>query len=167
MKIGIVFGCFIPLHKGHLFLINNAIKDNDKVIIGVCGKDNDRGKDFIPFKDRITLMQTKYPNHIVVPIDDNKLHLDGSFSMNNWILWGNELFTNANLNPNDNNIYTWYMGEPSYKEKLAQIYPNHKFKLYNRGNLGVSGTKIRENTMENIKYIDKDFINYLRDKQII
>ena len=38
MKIGIVFGCFIPLHQGHEYLIDCAIKENDKIIIGVCGK---------------------------------------------------------------------------------------------------------------------------------
>ena len=58
MKIGIVFGCFIPLHQGHLSLINKAIQENDKVIIGVCGFDDDRGKDFISFKTRIELIKT-------------------------------------------------------------------------------------------------------------
>ena len=55
-KVGVVFGCFIPLQKGHLSLIDKALK-NDKVIIGVCGYDLDRGKDFIPFKDRIELIK--------------------------------------------------------------------------------------------------------------
>lgn len=60
MRIGITFGCFIPLHTGHLWMINKALTENDMVIIGVCGYDNDRGKDFIPFRDRYELMSQIY-----------------------------------------------------------------------------------------------------------
>ena len=165
MKIGIVFGCFIPLHIGHKYLIDQAIQNNDKVIIGVCGYDNDRGKDFIPFKDRIALMKKIYsnPNITVVPIDDKKLGLDGSFSYNNWILWGNELFNNAKFNPNDlDNQYTWYMGEPSYTEKLSAIYKCHKYMTFDRNVISISGTKIRQNLNDNLKYVDNEFIQYLK-----
>lgn len=41
MNIGITFGCFIPLHKGHLSMIDRSIKENQLTIIGVCGFDND------------------------------------------------------------------------------------------------------------------------------
>lgn len=35
-KIGITFGCFIPLHKGHMSMIDLSLKDNDITVIGVC-----------------------------------------------------------------------------------------------------------------------------------
>ena len=73
-KIGIVFGCFIPLHKGHKRLINDAVRENDTVIIAVCGYDDDRGRDFIPFSDRYELMCEKYKDDDkirVVKVDDH------------------------------------------------------------------------------------------------
>ena len=165
MKIGIVFGCFIPLHQGHEYLIDCAIKENDKIIIGVCGKDTDRGQYFIPFKDRIALMRKIYnnPNITISVIDDAKLQLDGTFTYNNWRIWANELFTNANYNPNDNQ-YTWYMGEPSYYEKLKMIYPKHIFKVFDRTINTISGTKIRENPNKYNNYINKYFREYLKNK---
>ena len=165
MRIGIVFGCFIPLHSGHVSLINRSLSENDKTIIGVCGKDTDRGKDFIPFRIRLELMQQKYQNDniVVVPIDDEKLKLDGTFTQDNWIKWGNELFQNANIDPLDTNIqFTWYTGEPSYKAKLRNIYPNHKIVLIDRGINTRSGTKIRNDVEMYKDEIDKDFLDYIR-----
>lgn len=50
MKIGITFGCFIPLHVGHMAMIERSVRENDRTIIAVCGYDDDRGKDFIHLK---------------------------------------------------------------------------------------------------------------------
>ena len=165
MKVGIVFGCFIPLHQGHEYLIDCALKENDALIIGVCGKDTDRGQDFIPFRDRIKLMKKIYnqPNITISVVDDAKLQLDGTFTYDNWCKWSNELFTNANYNPNENQ-YTWYMGEPSYYEKLKLIFPNHKIKVFDRNVNPLSGTKIRENLTEYTNFINKTFLDYLKNK---
>ena len=165
MKVGIVFGCFIPLHQGHEYLIDCALKENDALIIGGCGKDTDRGQDFIPFRDRIKLMKKIYnqPNITISVVDDAKLQLDGTFTYDNWCKWSNELFTNANYNPNENQ-YTWYMGEPSYYEKLKLIFPNHKIKVFDRNVNPLSGTKIRENLTEYTNFINKTFLDYLKNK---
>ena len=164
-KVGIVFGCFIPLHKGHLSLIDKALK-NDKVIIGVCGYDLDRGKDFIPFKDRIELIKEIFKDLTVVSVDDHKIGLTGKFDLESWKVWCNELFKNADLNPLENEI-TWYLGEQSYLEMLKTIYPKHTFELVERTVIPVSGTMIRENPNENIKEIHPVFIEYLKEKNII
>ena len=36
-RVGITFGCFIPLHKGHLSIIKQAETENNSVILGVTG----------------------------------------------------------------------------------------------------------------------------------
>lgn len=166
-KVGIVFGCFIPLHKGHLSLIDKAL-ENDKVVIGVCGYDLDRGKDFIPFKDRIELIKEIFKDLTidVVSVDDHKIGLTGKFDLESWKVWCNELFKNADLNPLENEI-TWYLGEQSYLEMLKKIYPKHTFELVERTVIPVSGTMIRENPKENIKEIHPVFIEYLKEKNII
>lgn len=170
MKIGIVFGCFIPLHTGHMELIKRALTENDQVIIAVCGKDTDRGKDFIPFRDRINLIKRIYFFSIfhIVAIDDEKIGMDGTFTRANWVIWSNELFTQAGFEPSSSYIeYTWYTGEPSYREKLGSIYPNHKIVIIDRAENTISGTKIRENPTKYKDSIHPRFVEYLKQKGII
>lgn len=165
-KVGIVFGCFIPLHSGHLSLIDKALKENDKVIIGVCGFDNDRGKDFIPFKDRIKLVKSIFKESIISVVDDHKIGLTGKFDLESWKIWSKEFFDNANVNPLENEI-TWYLGEQSYIEKLSSLYKDHKFKFVERTIIPVSGTMIRENPEKFVDKIHPVFEQYLRERNEI
>lgn len=165
MNIGIVFGCFIPMHKGHESLIETALSENDKVIIAVCGYQNDRGRDFLDFNTRIKLVTRMFESQkdrvIVVQIDDKKLGLDGTFTHENWVLWGDELFSNAGISP-DSATFNWYTGEPSYVEKLSAIYPTHNFKLVDRTIIKTSGTQIRNNPSIHADDINEVFRDYLR-----
>ena len=168
MNIGIMFGCFIPLHSGHLNLIKKALSENDTIIIGVCGYEDDRGKDFLNFSERFNLITERFKdnkNIIIVKIDDRKLNLDGTFTLNNWIIWCNEMFTNAKINPFDKTIkFNWYTGEKSYIKKLNLIYPHHTFNLIDRNIINISGTKIRNNFEKYKQYIDTYFYEYLKTK---
>jgi cytidyltransferase-like protein len=168
--VGIIFGCFIPLHIGHLSLIYKAAKMNDKVIIAVCGSDNDRGKDFIPFRDRIKLVKKVFAgldNIIVVAVDDEKLKLDGTFTLDNWRKWSEELFDNAGICAYDYQYeFTWYTGELSYVEKLKELFNFHNFFLASRRINDISGTEIRHCWERYSGKIDVDFWNYLVDKKL-
>lgn len=178
MRLGITFGCYIPLHKGHMQLIEKSIQENDKTIIAVCGKVNDRGKDFIPFDMREALVYEKYEHECIngkvniVKIDDEKIGMDGTFSRHNWELWCNELFSQANeqyrscglpeIDPESTtDEITWYTGEQSYKEKLSDIYPHHTVVLADRSEIDISGTKIRENPEKYVEYIAEHFLKYM------
>jgi hypothetical protein len=113
-------------------------------------------------------MRQKYQNDniVVVPIDDEKLKLDGTFTHDNWVKWGNELFQNANIDPFDPNVeFTWYTGEPSYKEKLGNIYQKHKIVLIDRNINTVSGTKIRNNPKLYKDEIAPEFLEYINWKE--
>ena len=167
MRTGIVLGCFIPLHAGHMSLIARALAENDMTVIAVCGRDSDRGRDYIPFRDRIRLMTEKYAcgRVKVVAVDDDKIGMDGSFSVSNWERWCTECFDQAGLNPYDkSNTYTWYTGEPSYAEKIKQIYNDHKMRLVDRQLIPISGTGIRDNTDGYRDRIAPEFIDYLKKK---
>ena len=164
MNIGIVFGCFIPMHRGHESLIERALAENDKIIIAVCGYKNDRGRDFLDFDTRYKLVTKMFEDQkdrvTVVLIDDKKLGLDGTFTHENWVLWGDELFSMAGISP-DSATFTWYTGEPSYVEKLGAIYPDHIFKLVDRTIIKTSGTKSRENPGIHADDINEMFREYL------
>ncbi len=171
-KVGIVFGCFIPLHEGHVkSMIRPALEQNDEIILGVCGYDEDRGKLFLPFRKRIELMQKKYKKNKKVTIsvvDDRKIGLTGTFSEEAWRIWSNELFRNAGYNENEEDIaYTWYTGEDSYIEKLEKIFPHHKFKKLDRGEINISGTEIRNDPKKYVDVIDKTFRDYLKEQKLI
>ena len=77
------------------------------------------------------------------------------------MLWGDELFTNAGISPNSAH-FTWYTGEPSYVDKLGEIYPNHTFTLVDRQVIKTSGTEIRNNPNVHESEINSVFLEYLR-----
>ena len=167
-RIGIVFGCFIPLHKGHKHLIEESIKDNDKTIICVCGYENDRGEDFIPFPDRYDLMCRKYENEdvYVICVDDHKIGLTGLFDTQSWGIWGDEFFSQFYDKYGlpidfDKAEVTWYTGELDYVDKLSSIYTEDNFKYFGRNNINISGTQIRNNYSSCKHYVDDDFKEYL------
>ena len=98
---------------------------------------------------------------------EKKLGLDGTFTFENWRIWCNELFQNANIDPDSNNEFIWYSGEKSYLSKISTFYPNHKFELLNRADIAVSGTSIRNDPEKNKEFIHPIFREYLYRKNIL
>lgn len=169
-KVGICFGCFIPLHAGHIKMIYQAIDENDEVILAVTGHDFDRGKDFVPFLRRVDIIHTVFSRNYcnVVRVDDKAIGLTGTFSSEAWLKWCNELFNQAKADPNDAEIeYTWYMGEQDYIDKIQAHYPDHKFVKLDRDMIAISGTEIRENPKKYEDQIHWSFVNYLRTQGIL
>ena len=171
MKVGIFFGCFIPLHCGHESLIRKALEENDHLILGLCGYDGDRGDGYIPFKDRISLMTEIYGGRDDITlsiVDDKKIGLTGTFSVDAWRTWCKELFGNSGYNPCDPSVeYTWYSGDESYLEKICQLYPLHRFVHIPRNIIPLSGTIIRRNSTYHQNDMHLLFQDYLRRNGII
>ena len=172
-KIGVVFGCFIPLHRGHLKLIEDALRENDIIILGICGSTNDRGKDFITFSDRCHLLWEKYKNNprvYLVELDDDEIGLTGKFDIPSWSMWARALFDGFQEESGweDYEIlnaqFTWYTGELNYVEKLSEILRDDNFKYYGRQATPISGTKIRGDYKRYRCCVDEDFRKYLDKK---
>ena len=165
-RVGITFGCFIPLHKGHLSIIKQAETENNSVILGVTGHDMDRGRDFIPFLRRIQLMHTIFACHSnisIAEVDDRSIGLTGTFSLSAWEAWCRELFYTAGYYPDDPHCeFHWYIGEKDYIEKIQVLYPQHHFHLMDRSIIPISGTAIRENPEKYGGYIHPVFLDYLK-----
>ncbi len=167
-RVGLCFGCFIPMHIGHVSMIERCRNENDRTVIGVCGYDTDRGKDFIPFKERQNLIKRRYEkvsDVTVTIIDDHKIGLTGTFSEDAWAKWIDEFFEGTGYDPNDETKeYTWYTGEESYIEKMQALYPNHKYVLLNRSDIPISGTLIRERPILYGEMIEDTFKQYLYNR---
>ena len=165
-RVGITFGCFIPLHKGHLSIIKQAETENNSVILGVTGHDMDRGRDFIPFLRRIQLMHTIFACHSnisIAEVDDRSIGLTGTFSLSAWEAWCRELFYTAGYYPDDPHCeFHWYIGEKDNIEKIQVLYPQHHFHLMDRSIIPISGTAIRENPEKYGGYIHPVFLDYLK-----
>ncbi len=166
MKIGICFGGYCPMHRGHLDAIMRAKKENDKVYVIVCGYDNEEraGNINMTLKERTAIVRKIFRNDEIIKvltINDTELGIDESMSKENWIIWQNkvaELLYNT-LKYNDNIM--WYVAEPYYKEML-ETYNILKAKVTLIEKIvPVSGTLIRENPLKYWKYIVREYRNNL------
>lgn len=162
--VGIVFGCFIPLHDGHMDMIRKAYHENEHLILVVCGYDNDRGEDFIPFLRRVYLMKELFgndPKITVAVVDDKKIGLTGTFSVEAWETWCKEAFRDTKRLLDEADTVTWYSGDEVYIQKISTIYPEHKYQLLDRTKNDISGTKIRKDIFKYWHRIHPLFQDYL------
>lgn len=172
MKIGICFGGYCPLHRGHMDVIMRAKKENDLTYVFVCGYDDEpRATQYdIPLMKRYRIIANFLgsENVRVRPINlsdetvrvryinDTTLNIDESMSDSNWGIWTNYAYDiiarEVPYAPNQD--YTWYMAEESYVAPVKKWspYPNVKCVLMDRSEHPISGTAIRNNPL---KYWDE------------
>lgn len=131
MRIGICFGCYSPLHQGHLDLIMRAKKENDVCVVFVCGYDDDPRGNLLNLDKRYRIISNylKDENMYFGKINDTELGLDESMSASNWKIWLEEAYTQLGkmsfmdeLDENKLNIINWYVAEESYSNHITDFY---------------------------------------------
>ena len=143
-KVGIAFGCYAPMHQGHLDVIFKAKKECDAgVIVIVCGSDDDRGVSYnMPLIKRYQWIKEFFKNDSlvsVVMIDET--HLDIAPYPNGWDKWL-EYFNTIYRQYNVKNR-VWYVGEVDY---VSQLEKRGEEAVYlNREHNKISATEIRSN----------------------
>ena len=154
MNIGICFGGYCPLHRGHLDLIMESKKKNNLNYVVVCGYDGDsRGQEIgLPLIKRYRIIKNFLEDELVkvIYINDTELGIDQSMSPSNWNRWTEAIARKAKFAYG--NSFTFYVAEPFYKESLEKhSFIPCKVELRDRSINPVSGTQCRENPL---KYYD-------------
>ncbi len=139
MKDAIYFGTFAPMHKGHLYVIDQLLNKYQKIYIVVSGYTNDRGDDInIPLDLRyktIKKMFEKQKRIKVIIINEDQI----TKYPNGWDQWLCLISEEV-----DNIInYTFITSEDNYQEELN--IRGYKVDKFNRQDLIISGTQIRSN----------------------
>lgn len=143
-KVGIAFGCYAPMHQGHLDVIFKAKKECDAgVIVIVCGSDDDRGVGYnMPLIKRYEYIKEFFKDDELVDVYMiDETHLDIPPYPNGWDKWltyFNDIYNNYNIQDR-----VWYVGEVDYVKQLEKrgeqaVYLNRQ---YNE----ISATRIRSN----------------------
>ena len=166
-NIGICFGGYCPMHRGHLDVIMKAKKQNDKVFVVVCGYDNEpRANEIgLDLNKRYALVTEFFKGDeqiIVLKVNDTKLGIDESMSLHNWHVWTTEVIRQIKhiVSPDTISLYTrykFYVAEKRYVDDLTAI--DEPVEYIDRVN-PISGTAIRKEPMKWYPQIVKTFQPY-------
>lgn len=147
-KVGMYGGKFMPFHKGHMYCIDYAVKQCEKlyVILFYGGDDEIRilkelpNESWLLYKNRLKRINNackKYRNVEVCAIDVTKCKkADGTED------WDQETELVLDICGKMDAVYA---SEPQYKEYFDRAYPWAKFEIVDvkRNNVPISGTAIR------------------------
>ena len=175
MNIGICFGGYCPLHRGHLDLIMKSKKLNDITYVVVCGYDGDpRGESVgLSLIKRYRIIKNFLEDELVkvVYINDTEIGLDESMSPDNWKIWTKAVAYKISHTHDITIKYkdiTWYVAEEFYKEMLeGNCDFRCKVDLVDRTLNPVSGTKCRENPLKYWNIITAPFRAYFSHNILI
>lgn len=148
-KVGMYGGKFLPLHKGHIYCIETAIKECEKVyvILFYGGVEEERAlklnnEDYLSVderKRRLVEICLQYDNVIPAFIDVSKLRLTNGEED-----WDAETPLVRKIVGNE--LDAVYSSEISYDDYFKRAYPEavHRIVDEKRINYPISGTKIRK-----------------------
>lgn len=173
-KIGVCFGGYCPMTRGHMEVIMRAKKECEKLVIIVCGSYNEKRANEIGLSlhDRLMIIYKMFKQDPIshLPIDNNDIYVmdindddiglkeQDMLSHHNWTIWLDYAFNKIteyynNVSKED---ITFYVGEQLYYDVLTKDF-NYKCILLDRNEIPISGTIIRNNPVKYWNYIVKDF----------
>lgn len=169
MTIGMIGGKFLPLHLGHVYAIQQASSQVDKLYVvlssselrdrAICKKSNIKYMDNILRMSWLGEVFAKSPNIILVNRVDQYSDYDY-----NWSLESEEI---KKLIPEE--ITHVFSSEENYTEYFSTGYPKAKHIVIdnNRSLIPISATGIRSNPLDNWKFLPLPVQKYFTKKVCI
>lgn len=160
-SVGVVFGTFAPLHRGHLDLIMQAKRQNDGgCIVIVSGWKGDRGVSTdanLNFNRRFRYIRELFAQDPLVKVyglDEEEVGIHGyDNKWNEWLGAFQSIYDIAVQDPRKTDP-VFYVSEPEYSEKIKRW--NYQVVLCSRDN-PISGTAIRKNPIKHWNEITAPF----------
>lgn len=155
MKIGLTIGKFAPLHKGHQYLIETALKEMDLLVVIVYAADS------IPELSldlRCKWLKDLYPQLVLIRGD--KVPKDKGWT--EAIQKKHETYVLSLVEAYN---FTCFYSSEAYGDRMSKALKcRHRCLDGNRLNVPISGTEIRQNPQAYGDYLDD---RILKDLQII
>jgi NadR type nicotinamide-nucleotide adenylyltransferase len=142
MKRGLVFGKFMPLHRGHELLIDTALSQVDDLTIVVYDSDPSGSYPAMGIEKRLGWLRQLYPDvESIVPVEDPERHNPEHDSPRYAAAYAAGL---RFLDPFD----IVFTSEPVYKAFAREMGARHVVVDAARELVPISGTRIRESVFE-------------------
>lgn len=161
--IGVVFGTFAPMHRGHIDLITRAERECDRVVVLVSGYKGDRG-------DLIGLSLQKRFRYIREVFNTDDLvrvsaldETDFPRYPEGWDAWLEAAFTIIGQDIGPESL-VFYVSEADYQKELERR--NLRVHLSER-HFNISATKIRQNPAAYWRFIAQPFRRHFTKKVLI
>ena len=168
-SIGIVFGTFAPMHVGHVDLITKEKRANDNVLVIVSGSNTqkDRGtRTGLSINRRFrNVREIFYDDELIVV--DKLDEADMPPYPEGWVPWVNCVKDLITKNTDGPEKITFYVGESEYVIELNRYYPQAQVELIERSVINISATEIRDNPIENWRFITKPFRRHFTRKVLV
>lgn len=84
-----------------------------------------------------------------------------------WVPWVNRVKDLITKNTDGPEKITFYVGESEYAIKLNRYYPQAQVELIERSIINISTTEIRDNPIENWRFITKPFRRHFTRKVLV
>lgn len=151
MSIGFTIGKFAPFHKGHEYLIDTAIKENDEFYILI----NDTDVIDVPIEERAKWIQDKYPKaHIILGRNPPKRYGMDEESIKIQTDYLKDVFKGIPVD-------TFYSSE-DYGTFVAKAFNIKNVKLNKE--VPISATQIRKDIEQNKQYLESNVYNDCKNR---
>lgn len=136
-RVGLVLGKFAPLHQGHQFLIETALREMDQVIVAIY----DCSETFVPLNVRSRWLRTLYPAVRVIEAWDGPTEVGNTPE----IQQRHENYVLNELGLRQSGITHFYSSE-FYGEHMSRaLNATNRVVDRDRDTVPVSGTRVRQN----------------------
>ena len=156
-KIGCTIGKFAPLHKGHQFLIETALREMDEFYVVIY----DTNVINIDVKKRAGWIKKLYPKvKIIYAYNSPKQYGLDSESVNIQMEYLSKIIKDIPV--------THFYSSELYGEKVAEyLHIENRLVDFNRTQYPINAPKIRENYNQEIKYLEEFVYKDLEENNTI